>query len=107
MKNIILLATLFLSFNTLANCEFDTYTHTIYDYDSSMNGQCLAFVKEAMKENGCSEDYISKQSLSEVRSLTQGSSFMCVVETQGGIYQVMASQMAEPNIAVVLFSRLD
>ncbi len=107
MKKLILLATLLLSVNTLANCEFDTYTHTIYDYDSSMNGQCSAFVKETMKKNGCSENFIAKQSFSEVSSLSEGSSFMCVVETQGGIYQVMASQMAEPNIAVILFSRFD
>ncbi|AYF43619.1 hypothetical protein BALOs_0607 [Halobacteriovorax sp. BALOs_7] len=72
-----------------------------------MNNSCASFVEVAMKEKGCSEDYISQQEFSNIRSLSEGSSFMCFVETQGGIYQVQASQMAEPNIATILFSRFD
>lgn len=107
MKNLIVIISVFLSVSTFASCEQETYTLVINDYDSSMNESCHAFVKEAMIQKGCSADEIAKQSLSAVRSINVGSSYMCVVESQSGIYQVMASQMAEPNIVSILYSRYD
>jgi hypothetical protein len=95
------------SINTFSSqCEDMTYTKEWIDYDSSWNDSCYSFILEAMKADGCdvSNLYLSPVRLTEISS---GSEFMCIYKGKNGIYQVMASTMAEPHRAVVLFSRWD
>lgn len=91
---------------TASECEEMTYTKQWIDYDSSWNDSCQNFIVAAMKEKGCdvTNVYFSPSRMTEMNS---GSSVMCIYNSKNGIYQVMASQMAEPHRAVVLFSRWD
>jgi hypothetical protein len=108
MKKLLLLLSM-LSFSALANtnCESDTYTKTWHDYDSSWNNSCVYFIKAAMKEKGCSGDTVRRINSFNVTQMNNAGSLMCVFNGEGGVYQVMASQMAEPHVAVLLFSRWD
>ncbi|WP_127717061.1 hypothetical protein [Halobacteriovorax sp. HLS] len=89
-----------------SNCEEMTYTKEWIDYDSSWNDSCKRFILAAMKVNGCevSNTYFSPVRMTELKS---GSELMCIYKAKNGVYQVMASQMAEPHRAVVIFSRWD
>lgn len=104
MRNILILAITLFTMNTIANCENDTYILNLNDYDSDMNDSCKSFIVAAMAEKGCSQIDVNENDIS---ILSEGSSLMCVYSGNGGIYQVMASQMSEPNRAVILFSRFD
>lgn len=87
-------------------CEDMTYTKEWIDYDSEWNDSCTHFIKAAMAADGCdtTDVYFSPVRLTEI---TSGSELMCIYKGTEGIYQVMASQMAEPHRAVVIFSRWD
>ncbi len=89
-----------------SECEQYTYTKTWIDYDSSWNDSCENFIKAAMKENGCSTEDVYFSPI-RMTQMTSGSELMCIYKGKNGIYQVMASQMAEPHRAVVLYSRWD
>ena len=107
MKKIALILISLLSLSASAsNCDPMTFTKEWIDYDSSWNGSCTKFLEEAMKAQGCdmTNFYISPIRLTEIQS---GSELMCIYKGKTGVYQVMASQMAEPHRAVVMFSHWD
>ncbi|OUR94227.1 hypothetical protein A9Q84_18160 [Halobacteriovorax marinus] len=114
MKNILILSvftfSLFTSLSSFAsstNCEEETYTVSWHDYDSAWNDSCKNFIKAAMIKKGCDTKVLKRLSWSEVTSVRQGSSLVCIYNSEGGIYQVMSSEMAEPHRALLLYSRLD
>jgi hypothetical protein len=104
--SILMILLSFTAFGSQSECEDMTYTKEWIDYDSDWNDSCTHFIKAAMKADGCNVDklYLSPIRMTEMIS---GSELMCIYKGKAGIYQVMASQMAEPHRAVVLFSRWD
>jgi len=107
MKKILSLILILISLGVSAStCEDMTYTKQWIDYDSEWNDSCTNFIKAAMIDDGCNTEnvYFNPIRLTEI---TSGSELMCIYKGKQGIYQVMASQMAEPHRAVVIFSRWD
>ena len=108
MKSFFIL--ILLSIATLSNAstwEEQTYTKSWFDYDSSWNSSCRNFIMASMREKGCSEEVLRSAQFSDITEMSNGGSLVCIYNAKGGVYQVMASQMAEPHQAVLLFSRWD
>ncbi|MCO4755958.1 MAG: hypothetical protein KC478_15870 [Bacteriovoracaceae bacterium] len=105
----ILLLAVLVSFGSFArdNCETTPYTKEYIDYDSSLNDSCEKMLAAFMKDNNCQAKTVEKLPYASIATLIKGSSMMCVYEAEGGIYQVMASQMAEPHRAIIMFSVWD
>ena len=89
------------------SCETMPFTKDYIDYDSSLNESCVKMLSAFMKDQNCQAKTIDKLDYATVTELKKGSSMMCVYEAEGGIYQVMASQMAEPHRALIMFSVWD
>ncbi len=103
-----MIAVMILSASVFANnCEEITYSKKWIDYPSKWNESCANFIKDAMTEGNCSELKIKRVNESKIIQTSIGSSLMCVYHGEEGIYQVMASQMAEPHQAILLFSKWD
>ena len=68
--------------------------------------QCLGAIGQMLVLHGCNAKEIDRVVISQgvVSEINQDG---CTVDTSAGIFQVMISWMAEPPIAVVLFSRWD
>ncbi|MBC76688.1 MAG: hypothetical protein CME64_11795 [Halobacteriovoraceae bacterium] len=107
MKLLVLLALVSLSAFSRDACEQMGYTAEYIDYDSELNGSCAKMIQMLMKDKGCSKETTKKVHYSSVLKMEQGSSMMCIYKNKSGIYQLMASQMAEPHKAVAMFSVWD
>lgn len=106
----ILLATAIISISAYSRdqvCELMTYSHEVVDYDSEHGDSCTGLIKMMMKDKGCSDKTVNAVRYYDIKSLSHGSSTMCIYENNAGIYQVMASEMAEPPRAVLMFSNWD
>ncbi len=112
MNYFVLVIFIILSFisNILAatpKCLGDSFHATFIDSNSS----CLEIMEEALNSRNCKkEEYTKLKNYSLSGSLLQvkeGSSTYCHLKTDYGIFQVMGSDMAEPPIRTLIYSRLD
>lgn len=108
MKLLLAIAIISISaFSRDQTCELLTYSHEIVDYNTEHGGSCASLIKMMMKDRGCSDKTINAVRYYDIKSLKDGSSTMCIYENDAGIYQLMASDMAEPPRVLMMFSHWD